>query len=323
VGFSVKGDNMQLGMIGLGKMGGNMALRLLKGGHEVVAYDRSDAAVNNVVKGGGVAAKDLKDLVKKLKGPKTVWVMLPAGEITDNTVTELAGLLDKGDCIIDGGNSKFTDDIRRSKELAPKGLDYMDVGTSGGIWGLKRGYSLMIGGPKKTFDRLEPIFKCLGPSGRKGNLTYEGERDIPDGYALFGPAGSGHFVKMVHNGIEYAIMQAYAEGFDIMKAYPHAKLDLIKIAHTWRNGSVVASWLLDLSANALETDFDGIEPFVTESGEGKWTVECALQWGVPASCIAESVLTRFVSQGKSKFGLQFLNALRNQFGGHEIVRKKK
>jgi 6-phosphogluconate dehydrogenase len=318
---------MQLAMIGLGKMGGNMAVRLLRGGHNVVVYDRSADASKASAKEGAVVAKDIKDLVKKLDTPRTVWIMLPAGEITDNTVNEVAALMDKGDCIIDGGNSKFTDDIRRCKELNAKGIDYMDVGTSGGIWGLKRGYSLMIGGDKKQYKRLEPIFKCLGPSGRKGNLAYEGEKDIPDGYALFGPAGSGHFVKMVHNGIEYAIMQSYAEGFDIIKAYPHAKIDLLLCAKTWRNGSVIASWLLDLSANALEDDndnnFDGIKPFVTESGEGKWTVECALQWGIPASCIAESVLTRFVSQGKSAFALKFLNALRNQFGGHEIVREKK
>jgi 6-phosphogluconate dehydrogenase len=313
---------MQIGMIGLGKMGGNMALRLLKNGHKVVAFDRSADAVKNVVNGGGVAATDLKDLVSKLDGPRTLWVMLPAGEITENCINELAGLASKGDCIVDGGNSKYTDDLRRSKELATKGIDYMDVGTSGGIWGLVRGYSLMIGGPTETFKRLEPVFKCLGPEGRKGNLAYEGEKDIPDGYALFGPAGCGHFVKMVHNGIEYAIMQSYAEGFDIIKAYPHSKIDLKLCAETWRNGSVIASWLLDLSSNALDMDMSAIEPFVTESGEGKWTVECALQWGIPASCIAESVLTRFVSQGKSKFALQFLNALRNQFGGHEIVKKK-
>jgi 6-phosphogluconate dehydrogenase len=313
---------MQLGIIGLGKMGSNMACRLLRGKHSLVVYDRSAEATKASAKEGAVVAKDVKDLVKKLDTPRTVWIMLPAGEITENTIKEVAGLLDKGDTIIDGGNSKFTDDVRRAKELAPQGIEYMDVGTSGGIWGLVRGYSLMIGGEKKNFKRLEPIFKTLGPAGRKGNLAYEGEKDIPDGYALFGPAGSGHFVKMVHNGIEYAIMQAYAEGFDIMKAFPHAKLDMRQIAHTWRNGSVVASWLLDLSANALDEDaeFKG-KPFVTESGEGKWTVECALQWGVPASVITESVLTRFVSQGKSAYALKFLNALRHQFGGHEIVKE--
>ena len=316
---------MQIGIIGLGKMGGNMATRLLRNKHSVVVYDRSADAVKNAVKEGGVAAKDAKDLVKKLDGPKTVWIMLPAGKITDDTITEVASVLDKGDCIIDGGNSKFTDDIRRQKELATKGIDYMDVGTSGGIWGLKRGYSLMIGGDKKQFKRLEPIFKTLAPAGRKGNLAYEGEKDIPDGYMLFGPAGSGHFVKMVHNGIEYAIMQAYAEGFDIMRAFPHAKLDMYEIAKTWRNGSVVASWLLDLAANALEDDtskeFKGIKPFVTDSGEGQWTVECAVNWKIPASVITESVMTRWVSQGNSSYSLRFLNALRNQFGGHEIVKE--
>ncbi len=316
---------MQIGIIGLGKMGGNMATRLLRNKHSVVVYDRSADAVKNAVKEGGVAAKDAKDLVKKLDGPKTVWIMLPAGKITDDTITEVASVLDKGDCIIDGGNSKFTDDIRRQKELATKGIDYMDVGTSGGIWGLKRGYSLMIGGDKKQFKRLEPIFKTLAPAGRKGNLAYEGEKDIPDGYMLFGPAGSGHFVKMVHNGIEYAIMQAYAEGFDIMRAFPHAKLDMYEIAKTWRNGSVVASWLLDLAANALEDDtskeFKGIKPFVTDSGEGQWTVECAVNWKIPASVITESVMTRWVSQSNSQYSLRFLNALRNQFGGHEIVKE--
>lgn len=318
---------MQLGIIGLGKMGSNMAVRLLRDKHDVVVFDRSEAAMKASVKEGGVPAKDVKDLCAKLKGTKTVWIMLPAGDITENCVKEVAGYLSKGDTIIDGGNSKFTDDLRRAKYLKEDySIEYMDVGTSGGIWGLKRGYSLMIGGEPKNYKRLEPIFRSLAPAGRKGNLAYEGEKDIPDGYGLMGPAGSGHFVKMVHNGVEYAIMQAYAEGFDIMKAYPHGKLDLLNIAKTWRNGSVVASWLLDLSANALEDsgpDFDGIKPFVTESGEGKWTVECALQWGVPASCIAESVLTRFVSQGKSVFALRFLNALRNQFGGHEIVKDKK
>jgi 6-phosphogluconate dehydrogenase len=315
---------MQLGMIGLGKMGSNMATRLLTlGKHKLVVYDRSQEALKQSVSAGAVAAKDVKDLVKKLDTPRTVWVMLPAGEITENTIKELTGLLDKGDTIIDGGNSKFTDDVRRGKELAALGFQYMDVGTSGGIWGLKRGYSLMIGGDPKNFKRLEPIFKTLAPAGRKGDLGYEGEKPIVDGYALFGPAGSGHFVKMVHNGIEYAIMQAYAEGFDIMRAFPHAKLDMTQIAETWRNGSVVASWLLDLSAIALTEDpeFKGIKPFVTESGEGKWTCECALQWGVPASVITESVITRFVSQGKSAYALKFLNALRHQFGGHEIVKE--
>jgi 6-phosphogluconate dehydrogenase len=321
---------MQIGIIGLGKMGGNMALRLLRAKHKVVVYDRSADAIKAAVKEGAVEAKGPEDLVKKLDTPRTVWIMLPAGEITENTIKTVTGGLDKGDCIIDGGNSKYTDDLRRAAELKPKGIDYMDVGTSGGIWGLKRGYSLMIGGEEKTFKRLEPIFKSLAPVGRKGNLAYEGERDIPDAYALFGPAGSGHFVKMVHNGIEYAIMQAYAEGFDIIKAYPHAGksgIDLMKCCTTWRNGSVIASWLLDLAEPALEMrgaqgEYEGVKPFVTESGEGKWTVECALQWGIPASCITESVLTRFVSQGKSKFALQFLNALRNQFGGHEIIKDK-
>jgi 6-phosphogluconate dehydrogenase len=316
---------MQIGIIGLGKMGGNMAVRLLNGKHNVVVYDRSADAIKAAVAKGATAAKDAKDLVKKLDGPRTVWIMLPAGKITDDTITEVASVLDKGDCVIDGGNSKFTDDIRRSKELAPKGIEYMDVGTSGGIWGLRRGYSLMIGGEKKTFKRLESIFKTLAPAGRKGNLTYEGEKDIPDGYALFGPAGSGHFVKMVHNGVEYAIMQAYAEGFDIMRAFPHAKLDMYEIAKTWRNGSVVASWLLDLSADALEKDsskeFKGIKPFVTDSGEGQWTVECAVNWKIPASVITESVMTRWVSQGNSQYSLRFLNALRNEFGGHEIVKE--
>jgi len=318
---------MQLGMIGLGKMGSNMAVRLQKAKHKVVVYDRAAEALKASVKEGATEAKSVEDLVKKLDTPRTVWVMLPAGKITEDTITQLTGLLDKGDTIIDGGNSKFTDDLRRAEELKGHGIEYMDVGTSGGIWGLIRGYSLMIGGEEKNFKRLDPIFKALAPAGRKGNMAYEGEKEIGDGYALFGPAGSGHFVKMVHNGIEYAMMQSYAEGFDIIKAYPHAGkagIDLLKCAKTWRNGSVVASWLLDLAANALEEDaeFKGIKPFVTESGEGKWTVECALQWGVPASCIAESVLTRFVSQGKSAFALKFLNALRHQFGGHEIVKEK-
>ena len=315
---------MQIGIIGLGKMGSNMAVRLLRDKHKVVVYDRSAEALKPSTKEGATEAKGVEDLVKKLDTPRTVWVMLPAGEITENTIKQVAGLLDKGDTIIDGGNSKFTDDIRRAAELKPKGIEYMDVGTSGGVWGLKRGYSLMIGGEQKNFKRLEPIFKTLAPAGRAGNIAYKDEKAIKDAYALFGPAGSGHFVKMVHNGIEYAIMQAYAEGFDIIKAYPHAGkegIDLKECAQVWRNGSVIASWLLDLSADALEMDFKDIKPFVTESGEGKWTVECALQWGVPASVIAESVLTRFQSQGKNSFALKFLNALRHQFGGHEIVKE--
>jgi len=320
---------MQLGMIGLGKMGSNMAVRLLQKGHKVVVYDRAADALKPSVKEGAVAAKGIEELVKKLDTPRTIWIMLPAGKITDDTVNQVAELCQAGDTIIDGGNSKYTDDIRRAGELAKKKIEYMDVGTSGGIWGLVRGYAFMIGGEPKNFKRLEPLFKSLAPEGRKGNLGYPGEKDIPDGYGLMGPAGAGHFVKMVHNGIEYAMMQAYAEGFDIIKAAGKEifkkDMDLLMISKSWRNGSVVASWLLDLSANALEADpsgeFKGIKPFVTESGEGKWTVEVALQLGIPCSCIAESVLTRFVSQGKSAYGLRFLNALRNQFGGHEIVKE--
>ena len=297
---------MELGMIGLGKMGGNMVTRLVQGGHKVVAYDRSKDAVKAAVAQGATGAGSLDELVKKLKAPRAVWVMVPAGDPTEDTVRTLSELVQKGDTIIDGGNSKYTDDARRAKELEKKNIQYMDVGTSGGIWGLKNGYCLMVGGEKKTFDRLEPIFKTLAPE---------------DGYGYMGLHGAGHFVKMVHNGIEYAMMQSYAEGFDIMKA-SEFKLDLAEIGNLWMQGSVVRSWLLELGAEALKDnpELKGIKPYVNDSGEGRWTVEAAVNLAVPAPTITASLFARFSSRQDDSFSLKFLNALRNQFGGHTVVK---
>jgi len=297
---------MQLGMIGLGKMGGNMATRLMRGGHQIVAYDRSPDAVKANVANGATGAESLKDLVQKLKAPRAVWVMLPHGKPTDDTINELAALMSPGDIIIDGANSKFTDDVRRAAELAKKNIQYMDAGTSGGVWGLQNGYCLMVGGERKTFDHLEPIFKTLAPE---------------NGYAYMGLHGAGHFVKMIHNGVEYAMMQAYAEGFDIMKASDY-KLDVARIADLWMQGSVVRSWLLELSAAALKEnpELKDIKPYVNDSGEGRWTVESAVNMAVPAPTITAALFARFASRQTDSYSMRYLNALRNQFGGHQIVK---
>jgi len=314
---------MQLGMIGLGRMGGNMVLRLLRAGHDCVAYDRDqdrtqkfDAAESKRADKAGALA----DLVKKLKPPRAVWVMLPAGAITENTIKEVAALLEKGDTIIDGGNSMFKDDVRRAVELKPKGVTYMDVGTSGGVWGLQRGYCLMIGGDKGAFDRLEPIFSALAPGGAKGKSAPE------NGYLHCGPAGSGHFVKMIHNGIEYGMMQAYAEGFEILEKAKSSKLppgeqfdlNLHDIAEVWRHGSVVSSWLLDLLENALRNDghLEKFSGYVQDSGEGRWTLEAAIDEDVPATVLAASLFARFRSREQPAFADKVLSALRMGFGGH-------
>ena len=298
---------MRLGMIGLGKMGGNMATRLTQGGHEVVGYDRGEIAADRAAAMGISTAKNLKDLVDQLPAPRAVWIMVPAGKPTQDTVDELATLLAPGDLIIDGGNTRYTDDIERAKALKPSGIHYMDAGTSGGIWGLQVGYCLMVGGEQADFDHVEPILKTLAP---------------PEGYLYCGPAGSGHFVKMVHNGVEYAMMQSYAEGFEIMQASRY-KLDLAKIAHLWQQGSVVRSWLLELTAGALKRNptLDGLAAYVEDSGEGRWTVEESIQTAVPAPTIYAALMMRFRSRQDNSFGARMLSAMRNAFGGHAVKTK--
>jgi 6-phosphogluconate dehydrogenase len=291
-------------MIGLGKMGGNMATRLTQGGHEVVGFDQGSLTPQRVKEMGISIAKDLKDLVAQLPTPRAVWVMVPAGGPTEETVSALAKLMSPGDLIIDGGNTRYTDDIARAEALLPTGVQYMDAGTSGGVWGLKLGYCLMVGGAKSDFDRVEPIFKTLAP---------------PEGYLHCGPVGSGHFVKMVHNGIEYAMMQSYAEGFEIMEA-SRFDLDLGKIAQLWQQGSVVRSWLLELTAGALQANpkLEGLAAYVEDSGEGRWTVEESIQTAVPAPTIYMALMMRFRSRQENSFGARMLSAMRNAFGGHAV-----
>lgn len=295
---------MRIGMIGLGKMGGNMATRLTQGGHEVVGFDRGAIAPDKAKEMGILSASDLKNLVAQLAAPRVVWVMVPAGKPTQDTVDELAQLLSPGDLIIDGGNSRFTDDIARAEALKPTGVHYMDAGTSGGVWGLKLGYCLMTGGEQADFDMVEPIMKTLAP---------------PNGYLHCGPVGSGHFVKMVHNGIEYAMMQSYAEGFEIMEASRY-KLDLGKIANLWQQGSVVRSWLLELTAGALQANptLEGMAAYVEDSGEGRWTVEESIQTAVPAPTIYAALMMRFRSRQDNSFGARMLSVMRNAFGGHAV-----
>ena len=295
---------MRIGMIGLGKMGGNMATRLTQGGHEVVGFDRGAIAPDKAKEMGILVASDLKDLIARLPAPRVVWVMVPAGKPTQDTVEELAKLMSAGDIIIDGGNSRFTDDIARAEALKPAGVHYMDAGTSGGVWGLKLGYCLMTGGEKADFERVEPILKTLAP---------------PNGYLHCGPVGSGHFVKMVHNGIEYAMMQSYAEGFEIMEASRY-DLDLGKIANLWQQGSVVRSWLLELTAEALlkNPTLEGMAAYVEDSGEGRWTVEESIQTAVPAPTIYAALMMRFRSRQDNSFGARMLSVMRNAFGGHAV-----
>ena len=300
---------MELGMIGLGRMGGNMAQRLLQGGHNVVAYDPRPEAVQALAQEGASGAASLQDLVSGLAVPRAVWVMVPAGDPTESTINSLAQVLSPGDVVIDGGNSNYKDSVRRATALKEKGISFLDAGTSGGVWGLKEGYSLMVGGDAATFLRLEPIFQTLAPGPDKG-------------YGYVGPAGAGHFVKMVHNGIEYGMMQAYAEGFELMQAKEEFSFDMAKIAEIWRYGSVVRSWLLDLTATALGNDpsLDGLQPYVEDSGEGRWTVQESIDLGVPTPVISLSLQARFRSRQDNSFGARLLAAMRNQFGGHAVRR---
>ena len=317
---------MQLGMVGLGRMGGNMARRLLRAGHAVVGWNRSPEPVARLVAEGGQAASSLADLARKLSPPRAVWVMLPAGEVTEKAVRELAGLLAPGDALVDGGNSRFQDDARRARELAPRGILYLDAGTSGGVWGAERGYCLMVGGPPEGVKVLEPVLRSLAP-GRAGVEPTPGARGSEtEGWLHCGPPGAGHFVKMVHNGIEYGLMQAYAEGFDILRgassgslpAEIRYSLDLPAVAELWRRGSVVSSWLLDLTARALREDpgLDGFTGRVEDSGEGRWTLEAAIAEAVPAPAISAALYARFRSRRDPSWADKLLSAMRRQFGGH-------
>jgi 6-phosphogluconate dehydrogenase len=321
---------MQIGVIGLGRMGANISRRLMRAGHSTVVWDANPAAVQGLGADGASGASGLADLVGKLSGsPRAVWVMLPHGKITDDTIDQLAGIMGKGDIIIDGGNTYYKDDVRRGKELAAKGLRYLDVGTSGGVWGLERGYCLMIGGDADAVKHLDPIFKALAPG--IGSIERTNGRESHDpraeqGYIHAGPVGAGHFVKMIHNGIEYGMMQAMAEGFDILKGrasdkLPEAErfdLNVADIAEVWRRGSVVTSWLLDLTSSALAKDADlaSFSGVVEDSGEGRWTVEAAIEEAVPAEVLAASLFVRFRSRQDHTFAEKVLSAMRFGFGGH-------
>jgi 6-phosphogluconate dehydrogenase len=320
---------MQIGVIGLGRMGGNISRRLIKNGHEVVVHDHDAKAVAALSRDGAKGADGLDKLVQQLRSPRAVWVMLPAGKITEDVIGELARLLAAGDVVLDGGNTFWRDDIRRAKMLKERNIHHVDVGTSGGIWGLERGYCMMIGGDKAIVDRLDPIFSALAPG--LGNVPRTGKRDGRDpraehGYIHAGPNGAGHFVKMVHNGIEYGLMQAYAEGFDILKnagsnTLPEDgrfALDLADIAEVWRRGSVISSWLLDLTASALAADdkLDGFEGVVEDSGEGRWTIMAAIEEAVPADVLSAALYTRFRSRQSHTFAEKILSAMRKGFGDH-------
>jgi 6-phosphogluconate dehydrogenase len=333
---------MQLGMIGLGRMGANMVRRLMRGGHTCVVYDRSADAVAGLGKEGATGATALKDFVSKLDKPRSIWLMVPAG-VTDASINDLVPLLDRGDCIIDGGNSYYIDDIRHAKELSAKGIDYVDVGTSGGVWGLERGYCMMIGGPDAAVKRLDPIFNTLAPGMGEVDRTPGRPADkgtAERGYLHCGPSGAGHFVKMVHNGIEYGMMAAYAEGLGVLKSANIGKqagaehdaettplrdpehyqydLDLGEITEVWRRGSVVASWLLDLTAQAFVTD-ENLSKFagrVSDSGEGRWTIKAAIDEAVPTPVLTTALYARFSSRGEADFQNKVLSAMRFGFGGH-------
>jgi 6-phosphogluconate dehydrogenase len=296
-------------MIGLGRMGGNIAQRLLDGGHRVVAYDPRVEAVEALAQRGADGASSIQEMAEQLVAPRAMWVMVPAGEPTESTINTVAKVLSPGDVILDGGNSNYKDSMRRAAALTERGVSFLDVGTSGGVWGLTEGYSMMIGGDLEAFRRLKPIFQTLAPAPDKG-------------YGHVGPAGAGHFVKMVHNGIEYGLMQAYAEGFELMKAKQELDLDLAQIAEIWRHGSVVRSWLLDLTAAALREDqtLDGIQAYVEDSGEGRWMVDESLELAVPVPVIVASLQARFRSRQEQPYGAKLLAAMRNQFGGHAMRR---
>jgi 6-phosphogluconate dehydrogenase len=320
---------MRLGMVGLGRMGANMTRRLVRGGHEIVVTDLSPDNVKQIAGEGAIASASLDDFVSKLGKPRIAWLMVPAGGPTEQTVQALAQRMKSGDIIIDGGNSYFKDDVRRSKQLGEKGIQYVDVGTSGGVWGLERGYCMMIGGPKEVVHLLDPIFKTLAPG--RGNISRTPGRErmagtAEDGYIHCGPSGAGHFVKMVHNGIEYGLMQAYAEGFDIFRNASSEQLpegyrydlNLADIAEVWRRGSVVSSWLLDLTAMALAesptlSEYTG---FVQDSGEGRWTIQAAIEEAVPVDVLSAALFVRFRSRQQHTFAEKVLSAMRQKFGGH-------
>ncbi len=321
---------MQLGIIGLGRMGGNIARRLMLDGHTTVVYDRDEASRSALANEGSMPAADLAELVGALQAPRAIWVMLPAGAPTEDTIQILSQLLEPDDVIIDGGNTFYKDDIRRAQELTDKGLHYVDVGTSGGVWGLERGYCMMIGGEKAIVDRLDPLFATLAPG--MGDIPRTKDRNSTDdraehGYIHAGPAGSGHFVKMIHNGIEYGMMQAFAEGFDLLKqknsehlpAEQRFDLNTADIAEVWRRGSVVSSWLLDLTADALATDpqLDAFSGSVADSGEGRWTIEAAIEQAVPVPVLSSALFARFRSRQTSSYADKMLSAMRFGFGGHK------
>jgi 6-phosphogluconate dehydrogenase len=318
---------VQIGIIGLGRMGGNIARRLMRAGHRCVVFDQQPGPVQTLIEAGAEGGQDLAGLVAQLEKPRVVWVMLPAGDITEQTVVTLGQLLEAGDIVIDGGNSFYQDDIRRAQALKEKGVFYVDAGTSGGVWGLERGYCLMIGGDTQIVEHLDPIFATLAPgagdvSATPGRVANSAER----GYLHCGPNGAGHFVKMVHNGIEYGLMQAYAEGFNILRQVsgpeiPEVRrydLNLPDIAEVWRRGSVIGSWLLDLTASALATDKDlaGYSGFVQDSGEGRWTINAAVEEAVPAPVLTEALFARFRSRETNSFADKMLSAMRHGFGGH-------
>ena len=299
---------MQLGMIGLGRMGANMTERLIQGGHRVVVHDIDPAAVRRVAGLGAVPSESVASLVQQLETPRAVWLMVPAGNIVEQTLNTLTPFLRRGDVVIDGGNSNYKESMRRAASCAEKGIDFIDAGTSGGIWGLREGYCMMVGGPEAAVARLRPIFETLAPA---------------NGFAHVGPAGAGHFVKMVHNGVEYGLMQAYAEGFALLKKKPEFNLDIYQIAELWRHGSVVRSWLLDLTAEALSEDatLENVQPEVADSGEGRWTVAEALEQNLSAPVITLSLLERFRSRDKESFQDRLLAVMRNKFGGHEVKKQ--
>ncbi len=325
---------MQLGMIGLGRMGANLVRRLVRQSHDCVVFDQDADTVTGLVGERIAGSSDLADLVRKLAKPRHVWVMLPAGEITEATVAELGTLLEPGDTIIDGGNAFFQDDVRRAREMKAKGIHYLDCGTSGGVWGLERGYCLMIGGDKEAVERLDPIFAALSPG--EGSIPKTPRRETRDprverGYLHCGPSGAGHFVKMVHNGIEYGLMQAYAEGFEILRkvsseavpAERRYELDLPDIAEVWRRGSVVSSWLLDLTSSALAEDpaLSKYSGFVEDSGEGRWTINAAIEEAVPADVLSAALYARFRSRDREGTANKLLSAMRHAFGGHVEPKK--
>ncbi len=324
---------MQLGMVGLGRMGGNMAARLVRGGHRVVGWDPGAAALRALEEVGGSGAASLDDLVAKLAPPRAVWLMVPAGAPTEETTLALAGRLAPGDVVIDGGNTHFEDDVRRARLLAEKGIRHLDAGTSGGVFGLERGYCLMVGGDRGAFEGLEPVFRTLAPGRAAAPPTpgRAGHGSADDGYLHCGPHGAGHFVKMIHNGIEYGLMQAYAEGFDLLRGASgegvreelRYELELREIAELWRRGSVVTSWLLDLAAAALAEDprLEGFTGAVADSGEGRWTVHAAVAEAVPAPVLTAALYARFRSRQASTFGEKLLSAMRRQFGGHAEARR--